>query len=333
MSGKFLKIKNIFNMHPSLHTPLSLAAGLVVGVTGAILFQQSMPPEKGSVEEKVMNLENELKRAKNQIAALDAADPDGRRRPGRTLKDGARSIAEDIRDGKAVTPDDILRATQPLLRDLNPLFSRMRLREQERRIDTMTGELARKYALNSIQQEALKRWFEQKATEEGERYDALISQDGTRLVDLITASRDVRPDEGLDAFMETTLQGEKLASFKNDRMLEKVAKVQEEADMKVARLDEIVTLDDAQRGEVFGVMARGSAYFDPTMGFEGMGTEKAALTTGQSKQDAMLAVLRPEQRAAYQEQREQKRTEARKDLESIGLTLPEDWDALEELDF
>jgi hypothetical protein len=43
--------------------------------------------------------------------------------------------------------------------------------------------------------------------------------------------------------------------------------------------------------------------------------------------------LRPEQRAAYQEQREQKRTEARKDFESIGLTLPEDWDALEELDF
>jgi len=320
-------------MHPSLRTPLTLAAGLIVGVTGAILFQQSMLPEEGSAEEKVMRLENELKRAKQQITAFDAADPQSRKRPGRTLKDGARSIAEDIRDGKAVTPDDVLRATQPLLRDLNPLFSRMRLREQERRIDTMTGELARKYALNPAQQESLKKWFEQKATEEGERYDKMISQDGIRLVDLVNASRDVRPDEGLDSFMATTLQGEKLAAFKNDRMLERVTRVQEEADMKVARLDAIVNLDDAQRGQIFGVMARGSQDFDPAMGLEGLGTENSALSSGQSKQDAMLAILSPEQRTTYQAERERKRLEAQKDLEAIGLSMPEDWDALEELDF
>lgn len=311
---------------------ISLVIGLVVGVVGAILFAQSMLPEEGSADERVAKLEVELKRANNRVAALEGADPSGRRRPGRTVKDNVRGIAEDIRDGKAVTPDDVFRATQPLIRDLAPLFDRIRVRELQRQSDSKAGEIARKYSLNLAQQEALKKWLDQNAEMEAKRYSNLISQDGTRLEDLAKASNDVRVNEGLDKYLESTLQGEKLASYKSDRMLEKVKSVQDEADMKVTRLDGIVGLDDAQRGQAFGVMARGASDFDPAMQFKGLGTDTGALSSGKSKQDAILEVLRPEQRQAYEDDRKQKRLAAQKDMEAIGLTLPADFDSSDLLD-
>ena len=312
---------------------ITLVVGLLVGVAGAVLFLQSMPPKEGSVEERADKLEAELKRAENRVAALEGTDPNGRRRPGRTLKDGMRSIAEDLRTGKPVTPDDVFRATQPFIRDFSPLFDRMRVRELQRQSDTKAGELARKYSLNLAQQEALKVWLDQKAVDDAKRYTDMVSQEGTKLEDLAKASANVRVDDGLETLMETTLSGDKLTAFKSDRMLEKVSSVQQEADMKVTRLDGIVGLDETQRGQVFGVMARSALDFDPAMQFEGLGTDTAALPAGESQQAAIFAVLRPEQRQAYQEAQAKRREDARKEMEGIGLTLPEDSKMFDLLDF
>lgn len=312
---------------------IPLVIGLAIGIAGAVLFLQSMPPKEGSAEERVDKLEAELKKANNRVAALEGADPHGRRRPGRTTADGIRNIAEDLRDGKPVTPDDVLHAMQPTIRNLAPLFDRMRAKELQRQSDSKAGELARKYSLTPAQQESLKQWLDQKAVDDAKRYTDLVSQEGTKLEDLAKAANDVRVDDGLDQYMEGTLRGEKLAAFKSDRMLERVDRVQQEADMKVTRLDSIVGLDDTQRGQVFGVMARGAHDFDPAMQFEGLGTDTAALPSGQSKQDAILAVLRPEQRQAYQDAQAKRREDARKDMEAIGLTLPDDSKMSDPLDF
>lgn len=279
-----------------------------------------------------MKLEAELKTAKNRIIALEGADPHNRRRPGRTLADGARSIAEDIRDGKPVTPDDLFHATQPLIRDFSPLFERMRAREQQRRVDSMAGELARKYSLTSAQEDSLKKWLDQKATDDSKRYTALLSQDGTKLADIGKAGYEFELDSGLDQFMGNTLTGDKLAAFQADRMREKVDRVQQEADMKVTRLDGIVGLDESQRGQMFGIMARGSRDFDPSMQFEGLGDDAGAVS-GKSGQDAILSVLTPAQRDAYQVDRQQKQDAARKEMESMGLSLPDGWDAADSLNF
>jgi hypothetical protein len=310
---------------------LPLVIGLVVGVAGAILFSQSMPPKEGSAEERVGRLEVELKRANNRVAALEGGDPNNRRRPGQNVTDRLRNIAEDLRDGKPVSPDDVFRATQPLIRDLAPLFDRIRVRELQRQTDAKAGELARKYSLTPAQQESLKQWLDQNAADEAKRYTDLISQEGTRLEDLAKAATDVKVENGLEKFMERTLSADKLATFKSDQMMEKVAKVQEEADRKVTRLDAIVSLDETQRGQVFGVMARGAGDFDPAMRFEGIGTDSGTLA-GKSKQDAILAILRPEQREVYEAEQEKRRTRAREEMEAIGLTLPADWNSSDMLD-
>lgn len=312
---------------------IPLLVGLAVGVAGAVLFLQSMPPAAGSAEERAGKLEAELKKANNRVAALEGADPQGRRRPGRTTKDGVRNIYQDMKDGKPVTPDDVLRAMQPFLRDMSPLFDRIRTRELQRQSDSKAGELARKYSLTPAQQESLKNWLDQNAADQAKRFSDLISRDGTTLEDLARASVTVRADDGLDPFMESTLRGEKLTAYRTDRMLERVERVQQEADMKVERLDNIVKLDETQRGQVFGLMARGAPDFDPAMRFEGLGTETGALTSGPSKQDAILAVLRPDQREAYETERTKRREEAQKEMQALGLTLPEDFHSFDPLDF
>src|SRR5438067_2352699 len=170
---------------------IPLTIGLAVGGVGVTLFLQSMPGSEGSPEERANKLEIELKRAQNRIAALEAeanapaSTPDGvlgrivggakgSHDQKRTLSDGARRIAEDLREGRPVSPDDIFRASQPLMRDLAPLFDRMRLKQQQQVIDSMTGELARKYNLTPQNQQMLKQWFEAKANEEAGHWNALL---------------------------------------------------------------------------------------------------------------------------------------------------------------
>ena len=47
---------------------------------------------------------------------------------------------------------------------------------------------------------------------------------------------------------------------------------------------------------------------------------------------AMLSVLSADQRATYEAERQRRREEASKDLESVGLSLPPDWDLLDDGD-
>ena len=315
----------------SIRSLLPLAIGLVVGCVGATMFIQSMPGAAGSPEERANKLEIELKKAQDRIAVLDAKDSPRRTRPGNTFADKARNIAEDIRVGRPVSPDDIFRAAQPLLRDMAPLFDRMRLKQQRETVDRLTGELARKYDLTPEGRETLRKWFDWKVNMEAKRWTELMGTDGIRIQDMMRASKDIRVDEGLETVMAGVLPAEKLATFTAERKAERGQKVQQEADMKVQRLDSIVQLDDAQRERVFGIMARGSKDYEPTMKLEGANGEIGA-TPGGDRQAAMLAILKPEQRAAYEAEQKRRRDEAAKNMESVGLTLPSDWQMLDDRD-
>jgi hypothetical protein len=131
--------------------------------------------------------------------------------------------------------------------------------------------------------------------------------------------------------MATTLSGDKLATFKTERMAERAERVQQEADLKVQRLDTIVDLDEAQRDQVFGIMARNSRDYDPSMTLEGIGGD-IGTTPGGDRQQAMLSVLRPDQREAYEATRQQRREEAAEEMRTLGLSLPPEWDLLDDFD-
>ncbi len=315
---------------------IGLVIGLVVGIAGATLYSQSLPPEEGSLEEKIEEGRIALEKAEKRIATLEAeTEVIGRSKAGATFRDRTRSIAEDIRDGKLVDVDDVFGAFKPVMRDLSPLFDRIRLRDQKKHFDTIAGEYSRKYDLTPEESAALQKHLEKIAAETAAEYSKVITSESSSFEDFVRASRNVGREDGLDAFMESTLQGEKLEQFRTDRLTEKVERVQGEADRKVERLNTGVVLDEAQKDQVFTMMARGSRDYDPAMQFEGLTGDTAALSAGgsQSRDEAILSVLRPDQREAFEAHREKQREEAEADMRAIGLKLPENWDVFNEGDF
>jgi hypothetical protein len=69
------------------------------------------------------------------------------------------------------------------------------------------------------------------------------------------------------------------------------------------------------------------------MQFEGLSADTSRLVPGQGRNEAILSVLRPDQRATYEERRRLQREEAEADLREIGMKLPADWDVFDESDF
>ena len=312
---------------------LFIAIGLVVGIAGTVLFLDSAPPEPDSMEERAMKAEMELTRARKEIAGYEAVM--GKRPTGflrDTFSDRTRQIAEDIKAGKPVTVDDVFDATKPMMRTLAPLFERIRLRDQKEFFDTMAGEYSRLYELDANQQEALAEFLALKAEENAAEYFEVMTSDSSRFIDFVRAGENFERDDDIDAFMERTLEGEKLEEFKTNRLEEKLGRVQNEADRNVQRLDSIVGLDENQKDQMFVFMARSSRDFDPTMQFEGLAGDSSRLEPGQDRNEAIRSILRPDQMAAYEEHRRARREEAEEDLRDIGLTLPDDWDVFDEWD-
>lgn len=99
--------------------------------------------------------------------------------------------------------------------------------------------------------------------------------------------------------------------------------------MRVERLSSIVQLDDTQRDQVFGIMARNSPEYDASIKLEGAAGDIGNIPSG-SREEATLSVLRPEQREAYLAERQSRRDAAEKDMRAIGLTLPETWNFLDQ---
>lgn len=310
----------------SLRPILPLTIGLLVGAAGVKLFSESLTGEINSPERRIAELEVKLRHAVNRANEYAAT---GGRRTGRTTRDRLRELVEDFRGGRPVSPDDLFRATQPFLRDIAPLFERIRLRQQEQETTLRVGQYTREYNLNPAQQAALKSFFQQNATEKDLQFENLLLQDGTRIQEVMKFTSDSRSDDGLDAFMAATLRGDMLVRFQSGRMAERARNVQQEADAKVERLHNIVTLDNAQRDTVFAIAARNSKDYDPAMAIEGGTTTDPAPDRDQS----ILSVLRPDQQRAFSAERERRREDTRKEMEAYGLMLPPDWDVLDPGDF
>ena len=139
--------------------------GLGVGIAGTFLFMQSLPPEEGSTKERAEIAEAALRKSEARVAEFQAETGSTRGGPGSSFADQARSIGEDIRDGNPVDLDRVFQTVKPWLRDLAPIFDRIRVRDQKRLFDTKAGQLARKYEFTEYQQHTLKIWLDQKAEE------------------------------------------------------------------------------------------------------------------------------------------------------------------------
>jgi hypothetical protein len=272
-------------------------------------------------------LESELQQARTRIASLEETRPRAARSPAQTAYDRGREIAQRLREGRTVSSDDLFRAAQPLLRDLSPLFERIAEQKFKQQADSLIGELARKYDLNPNQQDTLQKWFSEKSRADRKKWNDLISSDDTTYLQLVKSMRNDRTDEGLDPVMEGLLQGPQLAAFKAERLEERAQRVQQYADRQVQRINNIVRLDPTQTDRLFGIMAQSSPDYDASIRLEGTTGEIAPANL--HPRDALKSVLRPDQLAEYEADRERRFLEASKEMNKLGVQLPSDWDEFE----
>lgn len=268
---------------------------------------------------------DELAAARSRIAALEAQLAEAK-------KAAPLPTDQAVATGSPDSPTDlntIFEQAKPLLKTLGPFMDNARRRGSQARAERRVAEWTEKYALTPSQQESIKTWFASRSEAEAARARELMEKPGANLQELMAAGRGQRSEEGLDEMMETTLSADQLTAFKADRLQERAASVEKEANGRVAQLNQIVPLDDAQQDQVFAIMARSSRDYDPTMQLEGIGADPNPLAEGESRDEAILAVLRPDQRAAYEADRQRRRDERTKNLESLGLKLPADLNGFE----
>jgi hypothetical protein len=327
-SGKTAGLQPI-RMSPSstLRSLLPPGFGLVVGVLGTVLFLNSRPAPEGSAEARVQTLEVELERARTRIAALEETRPRTSKNPIQTVFDRGREIAQRLRDGRPVSSEELYRAAQPVLRDFAPLFERMINQKSRRHIDTEVGELTRTYHLDARQQGELATWFRRKSEAETRRWIEALSSENSSFFETMKLLNLHRMDDGLDPVMEKMLSGDQLETFKADRLQLRADRVQNYADMRVQRIHQIVDLDAQQTDQLFGIMAQASPDYDPSIRLEGFQGE--IRPSGVTPREAMLSVLRPDQRERYEFERERLRSTRMAELAELGLTIPENWDELD----
>jgi hypothetical protein len=58
-------------------------------------------------------------------------------------------------------------------------------------------------------------------------------------------------------------------------------------------------------------------------------TDGGRLPPGRSREQAILEVLRPDQRTRFEAYRQRQRSEAEREFREMGLNLPADWDFFE----
>jgi hypothetical protein len=306
---------------------LLLFTGLVVGVAGAILIRGSILPPEGSPEARILSLESELRETRLRLAKIDPAQARPHEDSGGSLREGIRSALGDVKAGRPVNLDNVYQALKPFMREIAPIFDSIRRKGERRNLERIAGEMTRKYHLNGPQEEALHQWLKERSDRNAEVFKAVVLAPGTRLDDLAKASQQTRMDDGLDAFMETQLQGQELESFRKNRLTERAERVQNEADWKVERLNSTVALDETQKDQVFSIMARSSRDFDPRMQIEGV-TADAGPASREDRDAAIMAVLRQDQQATYEQWRAQRRARTEQEMAEMGLKMPDGWDAL-----
>ena len=308
-----------------LKKSLGLVLVLVVGCAGGYLFSKSQRPPPGSIQDRLELAEQEAAKSSREARALKAyverAEGSGSSK--------FRRLARDLKDGKEISFDDILGSAKPWMRQVAPVMERVRKVNEAKWVDARVSEWTRNYTLTVAQRNELRGHFKKRSEGNAERITEVINSDQSGFVEFVQATEnDWRDFEETNDLMEGFLKGEELEQFKEERLAKRVEAVQEEADRKLGRLDEIVTLNDEQQAELFRVMARGSEDYRPEVNPQDYRGATAPLDRV-ARDAAINGALTPDQREALNEHRENQLRKVAEQWELYQLAPPKDFDLLE----
>ncbi len=315
-------------MSPDLRSGFLVLFGAALGAGGFWLSQPAPGSRAGEATPGEIALQNKLDNAQARISSLQmdlkkagvaaTATPVVESSDDKPIKD----------DGGELDLNDVFKESKPLLRRFAPILERMRREGQKGALDARVKDLAAKYKLNESQQAAVKRFLEDKADRDAALMQSVMLAKGTSLDQIMTAGQLAArsQNDGLDAFMTTVLTGDELKNYENTRLAERATSVTNEANHRMERLNAVVALDETQKDKIFGISARSHKDYDTGMKIDGVGSDNGAIAPGQSRDEAILAVLTPDQRQKYEADQTRRRDEATKRFRDLGIKPPANLD-------
>jgi hypothetical protein len=298
----------------------SLIAGLLAGsAIGAgtyyLLAPKTPPPAPVAVSPAPKpsgNGESErIARLEKELAALKAEKEKADQKPAET----ASAPAE---DGK---PDlgKILKDASPLLKSLSSAFEPQRKEMVARFIDSQVQRLTEMAGLSESQAAALRTHLETMDKENQEKMQSAMGKD-MKLEDLIAMRRNGgnNPQKAVDDWAAANLSGDQAESYKAKRLTEKSEQITRSANAQLDGLDRELSLSEEQKDKVFNVLVQTDQNYDASMKLEGIDAT-ASVGEGQSRDDAIAAILSPDQKAKYDARQTERKSRESRFMQMLGV--------------
>ncbi len=298
----------------------SLIAGLLAGsAIGAGTYYllapktpQSAPVAVSPAPKPADNGESErIARLEKELAALKAEKEKPEEKPAET----ASTTAE---DGK---PDlgKILKDASPLLKSLSSAFEPQRKEMVARFIDSQVQRLTEMAGLSESQAAALRAHLETMDKENQEKMQSAMGKD-MKLEDLIAMRRNGgnNPQKAVDDWAAANLSGDQAESYKAKRLTEKSEQITRSANAQLDGLDRELSLSEEQKDKVFNILVQTDQNYDASMKLEGIDAT-ASVGEGQSRDDAIAAVLSPDQKAKYDARQTERKSRESRFMQMLGV--------------
>lgn len=209
-------------------------------------------------------------------------------------------------DPQAAAAQDLqglLQDSRPLLNRLAPMFRQGMMRGIDRQID----ELAAQLGLSDAQKEKLRVKLSALGDEAMKKFNDRLA-DPTMTPEKLFAEggrgSPFSPD-GMNDALKETLTPEQFEAYEKKQTADRVQRLERQANWQTDRLGRRLNLTEEQKDKVFGIMVKSS---DPDLEVE-TGTGAPPPPANADRDDAIKAILTPEQRAIYEQDaaREQER--------------------------
>jgi len=192
-------------------------------------------------------------------------------------------------------------------RNIMKMMSSRFSQQGEAMIERGIAEYTEKLDLSDAQVASLKERLSGNMKEQMDAFNAKLDNESLSMQEIMQEQGEImRGQEDMMAgILKEELTPEQFEQYEYEQVVEKTERVQRDSDRELSRLDRDLDLTQEQEDQVFGILVQTNSDYDESMGIEGVGNA-TPLAEGTEKDDAIRAVLTPEQAETYTENQERR---------------------------
>jgi hypothetical protein len=220
----------------------------------------------------------------------------------KSKKETAATTAPEEKPADGQPPDlkKILKDATPLIQSLSTAFEPQRKEMVARFIDDQVKRVTELANLSPDQAAALKTHLEALDKENQDKMKGAMGKN-MNIEELMAMGRNGggnNPQKAVDDWATANLSGDQADTYKTKRLTEKTEQITKSANSQVENLGRDLGLDESQKDKVFNILVQTDRNYDPSMALEGVSATDS-VPEGQSRDEAIAAVLTPDQKAKY----------------------------------